>query len=504
MTKHKIKSVPKVAQVAKVDSELGIVFGYAIICTKNGEKYFDTQGDHIPESSMLKAVAKYADGPRLAKDMHEGESIGTVIFTFPLTSDIAKALEIDVAKTGLIIGMKPQDDAVLAKYKSGEYTGFSIGGYRVLDEDLDEEVNKSADSKVNKELKRRVMKDFEISEISAVDMPAQAEAQAQVIKNNGKVNDLVKTNSAILTSVADGHTHLVLLEEGNGTLNSGHTYSNCDDHNYHQHPWVRNDDGSITVGEADGHTHEITQLEGNNDMSKFDSNSKASTPAGAESEVNKQLKDRDDKIAALEAKLAKNEALAGLNAVERAHYDTLGEDAKSGFLSKSREDRMQDISKASERNEVVYTDIEGTEYTKSDDPRMVSLAKRNDELIKKSRADQLELEKAELRKRVESDFSHLPGTIEDNMEMLKAIESIPDEEVRKRSIESLKAQNSAMTKVYTTVGTSAQPTETSAQGKLEKMAKDHAEKHSTTYEIAYSKVLTTTAGRELYAEMAKQ
>src|SRR5690349_15438196 len=40
------------AQVCKVDSNLGIVFGFAIVCTKDGEDYFDLQSDNIPEDAM--------------------------------------------------------------------------------------------------------------------------------------------------------------------------------------------------------------------------------------------------------------------------------------------------------------------------------------------------------------------------------------------------------------------------------------------------------------------
>ena len=119
--------------VAKFDAGLGIVFGYAIVCEKDGEPYFDTQNDFIPEESMLKATSEFMAGSRIAKDMHVGNSVGQVVFGFPITKDIAKALEIEVSKTGFIVGMKPNDEAMLEKFASGEYTGFSIGGSRQID-----------------------------------------------------------------------------------------------------------------------------------------------------------------------------------------------------------------------------------------------------------------------------------------------------------------------------------------------------------------------------------
>lgn len=119
--------------VAKVDDELGIVFGYAIICKNEGEEYFDSQGDHVTETAMLEATADFMAGDRVAKLMHLGEQCGQVVFGFPLTEEIGKALEIDLVKTGFVVGMKPEDREILSKFKSGELTGFSIGGRRITE-----------------------------------------------------------------------------------------------------------------------------------------------------------------------------------------------------------------------------------------------------------------------------------------------------------------------------------------------------------------------------------
>lgn len=123
-------------EVEKVDAEHGLVFGYAMVCKDGGEDYYDVQGDHIPEDAMLGALADFMLSARVAKEMHVGEGKGTVVFAFPMTGDIATSLGIEVRKTGAIIGMRPDPD-VLEKFKSGEYTGFSIGGRRVRDEETE-------------------------------------------------------------------------------------------------------------------------------------------------------------------------------------------------------------------------------------------------------------------------------------------------------------------------------------------------------------------------------
>lgn len=121
-----------ICKVAKVDASLGLVFGWAIICTKSGQPYVDLGNDNIPDDSMLKAATKYAKGSRTGGDMHRVED-GTVRFMFPLTAEIAKAFGISTDQTGLMIAMEPDSPETLAMFKSGERTGFSIGGHRITD-----------------------------------------------------------------------------------------------------------------------------------------------------------------------------------------------------------------------------------------------------------------------------------------------------------------------------------------------------------------------------------
>tara|TARA_R110000803_G_scaffold20201_6_gene52237 strand:- start:1707 stop:2117 length:411 start_codon:yes stop_codon:yes gene_type:complete len=119
--------------VTKVSDELGLVFGYAIVCKVNGEDHFDTQGDHIPEIAMLKASLDFMKSARDAKEMHDGATTGTVLYAFPMTEDIAKSLGISIEKSGLLIGMDP-GPAALEKFRDGTYTGFSIGGSYITNE----------------------------------------------------------------------------------------------------------------------------------------------------------------------------------------------------------------------------------------------------------------------------------------------------------------------------------------------------------------------------------
>lgn len=129
------------ARIFKVDERLGLVLGYALVCKVDGEPYFDLGNpqkgeppEHMPEEGMLEAALDFMQKSRVAQDSHSGREVGTYPFCFPMTTDIAKSLGIQTRKTGLIVGYLPNDDDMLQKYASGEYTGFSIGGTRVESE----------------------------------------------------------------------------------------------------------------------------------------------------------------------------------------------------------------------------------------------------------------------------------------------------------------------------------------------------------------------------------
>lgn len=122
----------KTMKVDKVDDELGIVIGYAIVCQRKAadgrwEDYYDLQGDHIPFGEVIKAAADFMKNSRVAKEMHTGGQRGETVFAIPVDESIAKSLGWTVQQTGLVIGVALDAD-LIAKYKSGELTEFSLGG----------------------------------------------------------------------------------------------------------------------------------------------------------------------------------------------------------------------------------------------------------------------------------------------------------------------------------------------------------------------------------------
>lgn len=132
-----VETFQKQASVVKVDESLGLVMGWAIICKEAGEDYYDLQGDNIPEDAMIKAAADFMENSRVAKEMHKGDPVGFVVFAWPMTTDVAKSLGIQTERTGLLVGMRPSAE-VLEKFRKGDLTGFSIGGERIEDEEVED------------------------------------------------------------------------------------------------------------------------------------------------------------------------------------------------------------------------------------------------------------------------------------------------------------------------------------------------------------------------------
>lgn len=136
------KGLRTIAKVSSISEDLGLVFGWAIVCKEDGKPYYDLNIDwegehagkrvpeHITEAAMLKGGFEFAMTPdRPGNEMHAGPETGSYPFVFPLTEEIAKAMGITCKRSGLMIAYKPTPP-VLAKFVSGEYTGFSIEGLR--------------------------------------------------------------------------------------------------------------------------------------------------------------------------------------------------------------------------------------------------------------------------------------------------------------------------------------------------------------------------------------
>lgn len=229
--------------------------------------------------------------------------------------------------------------------------------------------------------------------------------------------------------------------------------------------------------------------------------------------LNPTIKENDmtkEEIEKLQADLAKAQAgetvakkLAALNDAEKAHYNTLSDADKETFLGKSAEDRTGIIKNLSDANPVVFKSASGAEFRKNDDPRLIEMAKQSDSNAAIAKAATDALANNDLQKRATDLFKNSPGTAEDKSAMLKALEAIPDEALRKKAIETAKAGDAALAAAFTRKGATGGKDSTekgAATEQLDEMAKEHAKVNKCSFEKAYDTVIQSPEGKPLYQQ----
>lgn len=362
--------------------------------------------------------------------------------------------------------------------------------------------------------KRRRMKKFRLDEIAAVDFPAQSPALAVLLKRRDAGEPVVSKNGVpgVMTSAEEGHVHLVWLEGRIGTTSWGK--SDASDGG-HDHPWILNPDGSITIGMAEGHEHTVdstavfeaiiaAEKRGANMDGLEELLSKAKEAAmpvddKTHNETVEKLSAAESALKASQERIDLLALLASMTDAERSHLSALTDDAsKRAFVSKTAAERKVEIDRAearkSESDPVVYTTTAGVELRKSAGEFAISLAKRADEQAAEIEKLRAKGEESDLRKRAEELLPNLPGSIEVRMELLKQAERIENAELRKEALEALKAQNAEMAKALERRGTSEGIGDgghgSGAIAELDSLAKARASERKIDYREAYEQVAT--------------
>lgn len=450
---------------------------------------------------------------------------------------------------------------------------------------------------------KRDLSKFRINFISAVDRGAQAEQGHVLLKRDGEARvtvrnfaskeDLAKyladyTNPVMLSAV-DGHTHLL---DDSGRAGETTWSRSKREQGGHQHPWIRNTEGEIVIGEAEGHTHSIAAMSKGDDslwlgeltveelrkrqfstkereklagkaamadgsfpiatrsdlrnaiaafgraknqaavarhikrraralgatdmlpkegklaglLGKDDGAGKETGMADndgqaagtEEAAVEKLTKERDDAL----AKAGRMEKILALPTDQRAHFDALSKaEEQDAFLALPAEDRASALAKAADADPVVYkSKTTGREFRKSDGEHLVELAKQNDELAGELAKSRAQSEQAALEKRAGDELPHLKGSVGARAALLKAVDGIADEAVRKEVGEILKAKDLASADLMAPRGVSTPPAEGSPVAKFNALAKSYAEKNGVSVEKASLAVLDTPEGQALYNE----
>lgn len=331
-------------------------------------------------------------------------------------------------------------------------------------------------------------------------------------KMDGKAEKMHhRTKTGLLLGSTNGHQHGIdvtsVMMPGNATVTSYDAGE--DDEHGHAHPVVVNPDGSIEVGEAKGHTHTVDaeklvamreivmrakMAQQTLAMERGDMVGKATETLTAK----KDGQNMSDELATLKADLAVQTAIAGMDDATKAYFNGLDDEAKAEFIVFGTEKRAEVVAKAaaaaSEADPVIYKSIDGREFRKSDDERLVAEAKRGDAMAKQLAAQNDTLEKAALEKRATKELANLGGELDTQVALLKAVDGIADEGTRGKVMELLKAKADGLAKAQTTIGAAGDAGSTNvnhskaAEAELEALAKARVEKEGEDYFTAYDVV----------------
>lgn len=125
---HMTKGVNVRIKVHKADEEHRLVYAWALVIEEGGKPVVDWQGDVIVTSELVKTAHGFIRSERMAKAMHEGSHVGDIVESMVFTSELQKALGIDLGKVGWLVVIKVADDAAWQAVKDGTYKSLSIGG----------------------------------------------------------------------------------------------------------------------------------------------------------------------------------------------------------------------------------------------------------------------------------------------------------------------------------------------------------------------------------------
>ena len=374
--------------------------------------------------------------------------------------------------------------------------------------------------------KKRKMVMTKLTAVALTARGANPEAHVTFFKSHKGGESSVEKRT-VLASMEALHTHAVVIDDYAKMEKGGHTSWAGGEGSQHHHAFVIEDDGSVTIGANEGHLHyvekNVEQITKNGlsdeqitDLGlvvEFQKDKSAANNGGQQSgnedntmtDAEKAAKQAADDLTLVKNQLALAILMGSMNDAQKAHHATLDEKGQAEFLEKSAEDREATVTAiakaAADDNAEVYKAKDGTVFTKSDDPRMVKMAKDNDILAAQLAKSATQTADAEVAKRATEVFKNLSGTASAQTALLKSVDGISDAEVRKEVMEILAKSDAGISDLLTEHGSSHVVAKAGsadeANGKLEALAKKHVDANPGTNAFdAY--VIVSDQNPELY------
>ena len=348
--------------------------------------------------------------------------------------------------------------------------------------------------------KRRILKDFDLDEISSVDRPAQVTATMAIIKSYVDKNEhnamtfadalmATRLNDSIwpMTDALRTTVHsIVESEEMDGAAKATAISESINDFANQMHSIV--DDDPINKIAM---TILADQIGG----------SKEGDTMPTPEELQKQLTDLTASVATLTTALDIAKAHGALNDAEKAFASAMDDTDRQAFAKLSAAERKQKMDLHKSQDETL--EVNGQTISKADvGAGTFDILKSQQEDIAKnalaSKAIQDQLELVTFVKRAETELPHSVGTAEEKGELLKAL-SGQSETVRKTFDALMKSAEALAAGAFTTAGGgdgSVNQGNDDAAQELEKLAKKYETDNEVTYAQAVTKILE--ANPELY------
>ena len=330
--------------------------------------------------------------------------------------------------------------------------------------------------------KKVVMEELEIGEISGVTQPMNEHALSPVIKAAADVKKLhgadvvEKRVASALTNEVEGHQHGIYCESWGGeavevwmdsSTSTGQEYS-------HSHPLLRNADGTWLVGVSEGHSHTIdgdvlnaaciaagAPVIKQQEEIPMPTNDSPTTAPG-EAPVETSLEDIAKLIRSFSERTENLEKVVALSAGERLVYDKLGESDRAVFLAGTADQRALSVLSAqkvalseTEDTIVLYTDLDGRNYTRKDSPELMEMAKSRDSERTQMQEFLSVTKRGTLEKRAAEEYQFMSGTPAVKAQILELVESIPDETEKSAVRSALKQHNELLAISQKVLGTKA-------------------------------------------------
>ena len=348
--------------------------------------------------------------------------------------------------------------------------------------------------------KRKILKDFELTEISGVDNPAQPTALMTIMKSKASAKEhpiLTLAKHYCTKNIDNAKTFVGALIE---TKVSNELWPMTDALTTSIRSILASDmadaekPAAISASITQFSARIMSEIEDvTNPLKKCITELLTKTEDDPMPAPEITVEELSKQVATLTKKLSDAEVLAKLSDGEKKFMDGMSDDASKAFKGLSSDERKAKMNLAKSEDETIIVagetvskNVVGASMFAVIKSQQTDIAMQKVEIAKaKEKA-----EVAEFTKRATADFSHIPGKADEIAAVLKAVAG-SSEAVIKTVDEIFKSAEEMALKAFGKQGHGNGSTALAGTAieKLETLAKAHATEHNVDYNTAYSTVI---------------